>query len=723
MPPIRRLRSRKPPRPCVEDELESLSRELGGLSLLGEKPGWEGACERGAVDQLPILLDIEKPFVDTTPSSSQPPSLVSESSQESFGPPTPPEPEVLPVTSPYKGSQLPPVQPYSAGFPFGHSSLVNVPRPKQQNYADNERANSSHYGSRQGQTCATSSSARSAPHNSRYEDPINQTKKVFPQSIMSPRKQTVAELLEEKLRLRREQQSSPPHSDTRYDERLSPRITPERPIRPKMHIDLTSLPLVNPRPSSNSPNLESPAVQYISEPSPPSSPYRSIVSRPTPGYEKRKPSPTVAALPPKQGYKQDYFSQAKSPVKKLRHSSQSPPRSGDSATGGFNKRAVTFVEPRSPRNKPVQPVEFHRQDSPSSRPLRPESPPKRTSAQPVDVSSLVLRPCPRATPAAGYQDWYTMSGLTHLNICPSCMNQIGSSRFRDYFVPSLPNLRAKIHCSFSEPWTRLAWIQTLKKGYNNLDMLYEITRPSRIECPGRKLSAQNWYRVIDHQTGMNVPRFAACAACVRNLQLLMPPLRQSFSCQPTVQEKLCDFAIDSPRFVQYLDLLDSAANHCEYNRLWSPEIDRFIDYVERKCSLRDCRRDRLVLGTWHYIPNLPEFTVCEDCYDDVVRPLGVVHKPIAKMMANPPRLLPGSGPNRCREASCQLYSPRMRAQFRDAVLDDDYRGLESVALRRFDAEQRFREKEERLLLIEETNRGSSWQEEWHRNREEWKKHE
>jgi hypothetical protein len=65
----------------------------------------------------------------------------------------------------------------------------------------------------------------------------------------------------------------------------------------------------------------------------------------------------------------------------------------------------------------------------------------------------------------------------------------------------------------------------------------------------------------------------------------------------------------------------------------------------------------------------------------------------------------------------------MRAQFRDAVLDDDYRSLESVVLRRFDAEQRFREKEERLLLIEEPDRGLSWEEEWHRNREEWKKHE
>lgn len=303
------------------------------------------------------------------------------------------------------------------------------------------------------------------------------------------------------------------------------------------------------------------------------------------------------------------------------------------------------------------------------------------------------------------------------------MNQVGNSRFRDFFVPSLPNLRVPIRCSFSEPWTRLAWIQTLKKGYNNLEMLYEITRPTGLECPGRRPSAQHWYRVIDHLTGMNVPRFAACAACVRNIQLLMPPLQHSFSCHPIIQEKICDFAIDSPRFVQYLDLLDSAANYCEYKRLRVPNINKFIDYVERKCSLRDCRRDRLVLGTWHYIPNLPELTVCEDCYDDVVRPLAALNKPIAKMLANPPRLLPGSGPNRCREASCQLYSPRMRAQFRDAVLDDNFRSLKSVVLRRFDAEQRYREKEDRLLLIEEADRGYTWQEEWHRNHEEWKKYE
>ena len=194
--------------------------------------------------------------------------------------------------------------------------------------------------------------------------------------------------------------------------------------------------------------------------------------------------------------------------------------------------------------------------------------------------------------------------------------------------------------------------------------------------------------------------------------------------QPSLQEKFCDLAVDSPRFVQYVDILDAAATQCENERYKYPDNGKFIDYFERKCNLRDCRRQRAILGTWHYIPELPEFTVCEDCYDDVVRPLALAaQKTLARRFANPPRLLPGSGPSRCREASCQLYSPRMRAKFRDAVLDNDFRMLESCALKRFDAELRFRDREDQLLRVPEVERGWWWEDEWRRNLETWRFYE
>ncbi|KAH8705512.1 hypothetical protein BGW36DRAFT_367704, partial [Talaromyces proteolyticus] len=739
MPSIWRAWSQgRPPRPFVEDEFESLSHELGGLLLLGEKPGVEGACERGSIDQLPIFLDIERSaIVDTDTSSSQPPSLTSQSSAESFALDTPPPLEVMPID--YRANDKlrdPLVAPINVRFPdtsssnplYNSNAPVNKPQRKntimksrERNPCDHQRVETFYHDYRQGQAKATSSLRHSVPYNLETATYSNLPKKEIPRYSESPKRPTVAELLEEKLRLRREQQVPKSYVNTRFQEKSPPRNASESSFRPGMKLNLDSLSVLQPKSREISTGLVHPMVEYLPQSNQSTSFYGSTLLNPSPEFERKNLSfntgttQTRDITSPTTPLAQDSA--------RLQRRIPSPEEAANTALNR-QRRGVSFADdPHIFHKAPSVAESFYRQnsDAPQARSIRPVSPPKQASTRNPELPSFALRPCPRANPVAGCQDWYTVSGLTHLKICPGCMNQIGGSRFRDYFVPSLSNPREKVHCSFSEPWTRLAWIQTMKKGHENLDMLYDITHPSNEQCPGRRLSAKNWYRIVDHQTGLNVPRFAACSACVRNLQLLMPSLRQSFRCQAAVKENICDFAVESPRFVQYLDLLDAAASNCEYKRTYSPDIDKFIDYVERKCNLRDCRRDRLILGTWHYIPDLPEFTVCEDCYDDVVRPLVAAHKPIARMMANPPRLLPGSGPSRCREASCQLYSPRMRARFRDAVLDDDYRMLESAALRRFDAERRFRDQEEAHFLVAEADRDCTWQDEWRRAREEWKR--
>ncbi|KAJ9311223.1 hypothetical protein DTO271D3_8523 [Paecilomyces variotii] len=346
---------------------------------------------------------------------------------------------------------------------------------------------------------------------------------------------------------------------------------------------------------------------------------------------------------------------------------------------------------------------------------------RRSSPEP---GNLCLLPCPRSVPITGYQDWYTIRGLTHLDICPSCMKQMAKSKFRDFFIPSLPKPRGQmVRCSMSEPWARLAWLQTIKQGYSDLEILYQITRPSSgtKPCSGRTASIQSWYKVIEPETGSSLPRFNACQACVRNIRILMPAHRDSFKCSTLVQERICDLATDSPRFVQYIDLLDAAANECEYKRLPSPDMQAFVDYARRKTSFHHCRRDRLILSTWHYIPELPEFSICEDCYDDVVRPLAKADKPIARLVSRTMRLLPGYGPDLCREASCQLYSPRMRTRFREAVQNNDYSYLKLAALKRYQAELRFRERKAKLLADE--RKGYDCDTELRINAEEWKKWE
>ncbi|KAL1996874.1 hypothetical protein VTN49DRAFT_7739 [Thermomyces lanuginosus] len=623
---------RRPPMPLVEDEWESLSREIGGLSLIGEKPGYEGACERGTVDQYPVLLAVEPP----PRSESSNPSLTSASSRDTPGPATPP-----------------PANPV-------------VDNPKSSN------------GNQDFPPVGGSKSERPSPGKPQPEGTVGKPSR-------SRKRPTVAELIEQKLRQRREQKAAGQTSGQ----------TPETLSRDRS--DVAPQPSVT-DPESRPSSVKSPSDGELPE-------LKSSLS----GSSKLF---SYGGLTDDAGGECYSDGMPISRGSKLR-SSTSPDESSGSRIRKRGRRAVTFAEDTKPADRSPR--------SSQSRLHRQQAPPK----QPAIPEGLLLRPCQRSIPVAGFQDWYTIKGLTHLNICPGCMNQIGNSRFRDLFIPSLRHpAEVPIRCSLSEPWTRLAWIQTIKKGYNHLDMLYEITKPpsGTSPCYGRRSVIRTWYRIIDPETGENVSKFAACGACVRNIRILMPPIEHIFRRQPGKTERVCDLSTESPRFVQYLDLLDAAANECQRNgRPTTPDYSRFVDYVRRKCRLRDCRRDRLILSTWHYIPELPEFSICEDCYDDVVRPLAAAHKPIARMVSRSARLLPGSAPNRCREASCQLYSPRMRARFREAVLNDDFRMLKTVALRRYEAENRWRER--KLQLLREGNMGYPRDVDLRLNDEEWKRYE
>ncbi|CAL5870967.1 uncharacterized protein PFLUO_LOCUS5209 [Penicillium psychrofluorescens] len=341
-----------------------------------------------------------------------------------------------------------------------------------------------------------------------------------------------------------------------------------------------------------------------------------------------------------------------------------------------------------------------------------------------NATGLCLAPCPRATPMSGHHDWYTLKGLTHLDICPSCMRQIAHSRFREYFFPSQPKPAShRTRCAFSNPWARLAWTQMIKKHHDSLEMLYQMTRPppGARPCPGRTATDQTWHRIIDPGTGSYLPRFHICGSCARNVRILMPAHRDTFIPSTEPQARACDLVTSSPRFIRFIDLLDAAATRAEASHLPRPDTRELLAYARRKVTLRDCRRDRPVLSTWHYIAALPELSVCEDCYDETIWPLVRARYPIARLFCPSLRLLPGDGPDHCREASCQMYSPRMRAWFRDAVARDDFATLRSVALRRFEAERRFHHRREELLEAEA--RGYRVSDEMRKAVEEWERWE
>lgn len=727
------------------------------MSMLGEKPGVEGVCARGTIDQWPVILDVPisessrvKQFdldecsrgnssSDDSAGPATPPEgfvqdpllhVVDDSQEFHLTPPTLPVPlpvkETRPRSQPSKEERQPPRKsqhpdssrqrmesshtiPRSQGAngkknidvrtstqdPPRNLEPVSVParngqvplrRPaeKTSSAVVPERSGSVRNGRRQSpdETQQSRSSAGYVSDSAANKSATN-PETVHQEPLSKPSKRThgapppvsgLAERLEEKLRQR--QKSRDAGSSAQGSE--LPLARPTGPTEPQSEPPRTSQCTAHPE----------------------------SVSRATPRGTRSRAMSTPAKPIPAVPCSED-VDLLPAPFRTAT-SQAMPPVSSQSTT----KRTVSF----SPDEE---------QERERSRSSRRPSPSKAVVRQPSpEEASACLLPCPRSVAMTGYQDWYTIKGLEHLDICPSCMKQMRNSRFQDLFIPGLPVPRGqRVRCSMSEPWTRLAWAQTIKKQYETLDMLQQITRPppGSKPCTGRIISDQFWYRIIDPETGMYLPKFNVCSACIRNLRILMPQHRETFKRSTTMQEQVCDLVADSPRFVQYIDLLDIAANRAELERSPRADVSEFLAYARRKVVLRDCRRDRPVLGMWYYMPQLPEFTVCEDCYDDVVWPLVKAGKPIAREFSTMLRLAPGDAPNRCREASCQLYSPRIRAKFRDAVQRNDLVYLKLIALKRYDVEQHIRERREELL--EEERKGYDCDVELRRTLLEWRRWE
>jgi hypothetical protein len=118
-----------------------------------------------------------------------------------------------------------------------------------------------------------------------------------------------------------------------------------------------------------------------------------------------------------------------------------------------------------------------------------------------------------------------------------------------------------------------------------------------------------------------------------------------------------------------------------------PDTTVLQNLVRRLALIPECQRDtELFDSKWYIITQLSEFTVCEDCFDDFVRPLMEEEK---KFLAIPS--LFEKELRRIPRATCQLY-PRsnMREIFKLAADTNDYKLLAQKARERKAAEANYR---------------------------------
>jgi hypothetical protein len=234
---------------------------------------------------------------------------------------------------------------------------------------------------------------------------------------------------------------------------------------------------------------------------------------------------------------------------------------------------------------------------------------------------------------------------------------------------------------------RLAWLLTIKQRRQDIDLIYKLADIADLErlCPGdREVSTErmSWHGIADQRDGLHVANFAVCSADVKNLEALFPSVRGYFTRLPAsssygVEKHTCSLRTTSRRFPKYLDLL-VALDADAQSTGQRPNMSRFIKMARENAFRGECARNKaFVRKPWHFIPHLPEFTVCEECYNECVWPQsGALPRSVNKSI----QLVPGEDLE--LGSSCALYSARMRRVWDVSVKEEDFKYLERKVLER-----------------------------------------
>ena len=351
-----------------------------------------------------------------------------------------------------------------------------------------------------------------------------------------------------------------------------------------------------------------------------------------------------------------------------------------------------FEENRPPSARPTasswQPPPFQ---PPSSHLEKPIGSFRRFSEE-IERGAIVPLPsCPRTTFSRGRNDWLTLPQCPSFDICPSCFNStIAPTEFRNHFIQAPPRSSStEVLCDFgSSPWYRIAWLLTLKNRRRDMKLFYGLAHIANTTdpCLGKHEAVRRWHSIVDPKVRTPIQNFDVCYSCVKSIETLLPSIRGIFvrteSHGLQGPARVCDLRFDSKRFIQYFDALETTADKADDDDA-DPDTRNLASLVRRLSLIDECRRDtELVDARWHTITQLPEFTVCEECFDEVVWPELQEGKAIPAMFAKKQQILP--------KTSCQLYSERMREVFRKAIDGNDYKLLVSKVRERKTVELAYR---------------------------------
>ncbi|PKS05349.1 hypothetical protein jhhlp_008723 [Lomentospora prolificans] len=304
-----------------------------------------------------------------------------------------------------------------------------------------------------------------------------------------------------------------------------------------------------------------------------------------------------------------------------------------------------------------------------------------------------LPPCPRKEPVAGMADWLTLPRCDNFNICPTCYTGLfANSPYRSHFIPApwRPHDQ-KIACDIgSSLWYPIAWLLTAKNRLPDLRLLTGIadinweTTGAGQECPGEKRAARVWNTIKDPITRRAVPNFNVCYECTMIIEILLPNMRGILVFPESTSQKSsgqCSMHPSPDRQLPllYFDALENASEAALASG-GAPKVAQLAEDIGTISSRvarggPGCSRDKPTQNQkWYIMASLPELTVCDDCFEDVVYP----------RLSESPNLVDQFSMYSVRlpVGTCQLYSDRMRTLFDESCRRKDARLLEDAVIER-----------------------------------------
>ncbi|KAI1375150.1 hypothetical protein F4677DRAFT_446656 [Hypoxylon crocopeplum] len=383
-----------------------------------------------------------------------------------------------------------------------------------------------------------------------------------------------------------------------------------------------------------------------------------------------------------------------------------PPKAGSIQP---EPRLSTSTLSSSPQRQARQPLE--------SSPLRdvarteqptPSTPSYRRYLDEVQSGKLPdMHRCPRIKAAIGYVDWLTLPRCDNFNICPSCYEAtFSNTEFAHHFVPAPFRAADRpLACDFgTSKFYHMAYFLTGKYGMADLTLFRNIANVAAKSqpCTGSKEASRIWYSVKDPRSTHPVETFNVCYTCAKTVEMLLPNLTGLFVPMDSPAEPMRGVCAmhqqNERRFLFYFDLLEAASDKALVTKS-TPDVQALADRIRDLTEVPECARDRPIHdGKWYTMRTIPDFTVCEECFGEVVWPM--IQLDSSSLAANFHKY-----PQKLPVAACQLYSSRMRKVFETAVRDSDMRYLGGKLRERRVKEQEFHA---RIVGLDRHVLGSSW---------------